>query len=352
MQKYCKSMFITLIAVLVFVITGPMPTQAKTVSLSKSSLTLVKGTTYHLKVKNGTPKNYSSSQKKIATVSKKGKISARKKGSATIKVKVGKKTLTCRVKVIDGKLNKKKIRLTAGDKTDLIYTGTAIAQKCVIADSSIASVSSTGNNHFSITANKAGATRARVYIKDSVLTCKITVLATANPEYAWVKKGQVKNVPEPQVGGVYSQTYSADISSVILREEFQGADRSGNRVSSTYTTKCSSPLDTLKAGDTLSLTVSMNMSNKTKDVGEPYRIYVSWNGCRLGSVDSHSYDYFTSSENMYLNCSANEDFPLNLTATASYTVPRGNSVGDQSAVVFSQFGGAYIAWIYEWKQIN
>ena len=42
---------------------------------------------------------YSSSNKKVATVSAKGVIKAKKKGKATIKVKVGKKIVTCKVTV-------------------------------------------------------------------------------------------------------------------------------------------------------------------------------------------------------------------------------------------------------------
>ena len=42
---------------------------------------------------------YTSSNKKVATVSAKGVVKALKKGKATIKVKAGKKTVTCKVTV-------------------------------------------------------------------------------------------------------------------------------------------------------------------------------------------------------------------------------------------------------------
>ena len=42
---------------------------------------------------------YTSSNKKIATVSSKGVIKAKKKGKATITVKVGKKKVKCKVTV-------------------------------------------------------------------------------------------------------------------------------------------------------------------------------------------------------------------------------------------------------------
>lgn len=56
---------------------------------------------------------------------------------------------------------------------------------------------------------------------------------------------------------------------------------------------------------------------------------------------------------MYLSCKDSEDFALNLDSEVSYTVPKGGTVGEQKAIVFSHFqSGTAIAWIYEWKQIQ
>ena len=77
----------------------------KSLKLNKSKCTLKKGKTFTIKVTRNpitaTEKiTYSSSNKKIATVDKKGKITAKKKGKATITVKTsnGKKA-TCKVTV-------------------------------------------------------------------------------------------------------------------------------------------------------------------------------------------------------------------------------------------------------------
>lgn len=61
-------------------------TTAKKAALNKTSLKLKKGKTYQLKTKNvkGTV-TWKSSNKKIATVSKKGKVTAKKAGSTVIK---------------------------------------------------------------------------------------------------------------------------------------------------------------------------------------------------------------------------------------------------------------------------
>ncbi len=74
------------------------------VILNKSSVSLKKGKSFTLKttVKPITCVHkikYSSSNKKVATVSSKGKITAKKKGKATITVTVGKKKVKCKVTV-------------------------------------------------------------------------------------------------------------------------------------------------------------------------------------------------------------------------------------------------------------
>ncbi len=74
------------------------------ITLNKSSVSLKKGKTFTLKatVKPITcvqKIKYSSSNKKVATVSSKGKITAKKKGKATITVTVGKKKVKCKVTV-------------------------------------------------------------------------------------------------------------------------------------------------------------------------------------------------------------------------------------------------------------
>lgn len=75
----------------------------KTVQLNKKAFTLTVGSTQKLTLKNA-PKNktvtWKSSNKKIATVTRKGSVTAKKQGKATITAKVGKKKCTCKVTVI------------------------------------------------------------------------------------------------------------------------------------------------------------------------------------------------------------------------------------------------------------
>lgn len=85
----------------------PQTTTVKTtakIKLNRTKLTLKKGKTFKLKV-TLTPKDskdkivYKTSNKKVATVSKTGKIKAKKKGKAKITVISGKKKAVCTVKV-------------------------------------------------------------------------------------------------------------------------------------------------------------------------------------------------------------------------------------------------------------
>ena len=70
------------------------------VKLNKSILTLVEGQKYTLKL-TGTKKKitWKSNKKSIATVTSKGRVTAKAPGQATISAKVGKTTKTCKVTV-------------------------------------------------------------------------------------------------------------------------------------------------------------------------------------------------------------------------------------------------------------
>lgn len=77
-----------------------MPVQAAKVKLNKKTVTINVGKTVQLKIKGTSKKaKWSSSNKNVATVSKKGKVKGKKAGTAIITAKVGKKKLKCKVTV-------------------------------------------------------------------------------------------------------------------------------------------------------------------------------------------------------------------------------------------------------------
>ena len=73
---------------------------ASSIKISKKKKTLRVGDKYTLKI-TGTSKKvkWSSSNKKVATVNSKGKVKAKKKGTATITAKVGGKKYKCKITV-------------------------------------------------------------------------------------------------------------------------------------------------------------------------------------------------------------------------------------------------------------
>ena len=114
---------------------------------------------------------WSSSNKKIATVSSKGKVTAKKKGTATITAKVSGKSYKCKVTVKNPYLNATKKKLEVKKTYTLKLTG-ATAKKYTSSKKSVATVSSKGK----ITAVKAGT--ATITVTDSnkkTYKCVITV---------------------------------------------------------------------------------------------------------------------------------------------------------------------------------
>lgn len=108
--------FIVMISVML------LSTEVQAAKLNKTSLTLVKGKTYTLKM-SGTKKKvtWKTKDKKIAKLSNSKKhsvkIKAVKTGKTTVTAKVGKKTYKCRVTVIR-KTRKKPSESTSGSSTD------------------------------------------------------------------------------------------------------------------------------------------------------------------------------------------------------------------------------------------
>ncbi len=95
-----KLLSILLTLILCISIMTPSVTYAATIKLNKSKLELNLGDTYTLKLKgsSGTVK-WSSSDKSIATVSKKGKVSAIAIGKTTVTATINKKKYKCSVTV-------------------------------------------------------------------------------------------------------------------------------------------------------------------------------------------------------------------------------------------------------------
>lgn len=113
-RKICKQTFAWVLALMMIfsVFPATQVNAATKPKLSKTKITMTVGQHKKLKVKGISKKRakrikWKSSKKKVVTVTKTGKIKARKAGKATITAKVGKKKLKCKVVV---KRKRKKAR--------------------------------------------------------------------------------------------------------------------------------------------------------------------------------------------------------------------------------------------------
>ena len=145
-----------------------------------TALALGRSETYAINCTKTSRLTYKSSNKKVATVSSKGKITARKKGSATITVYwKGKKLTTCKVKVVPApetvSLNKTKLSLKVKKTyrlTPNINAGSHTKYTWSSSNAAVASVNKSGL----VTAKKAGKATITVRTHNGLrATCKVTV---------------------------------------------------------------------------------------------------------------------------------------------------------------------------------
>ena len=148
---------------------------AKKTKINKSSVSLYVGRTFQLKLTGTSIQSVRSSIKGVATVTKKGKVTAKKAGTATITLK-GKnnKAYKCKVTVKNTIINKKAISLYAGKTYKLKLTGTTIAS-VKTSNNNIATVTTKGV----VKAIGAGSATITLTGKNKINhTCKVTVNST------------------------------------------------------------------------------------------------------------------------------------------------------------------------------
>ena len=180
MKKKKRILSFFIVVALVFTMAlGNVSVSAAAPKLSKTKVTLLKGEKITLKV-TGTKKKvtWSSSKKNIATVTSKGQVLAKKKGSATITAKVNKKSYKCVVKVEDPKLSKTSLTLTEKKTSSIKLNGTTVKVTYVSSNPKIVRVNSRGK----ITAVKKGSAVITVKANTKKLKCKVTVKTAPKPK--------------------------------------------------------------------------------------------------------------------------------------------------------------------------
>lgn len=154
-----------------------MEAKAATVKLNKKKATLYKGKTLQLKV-SGTKKKatWKSSNRKVAVVSSKGKVKAKKKGTTTITAKVGTKKLSCKVTVESPSINRKSAILYTGGKISLKINGTKQKVSWKTSNKNVASV----NNQGIVTAKNIGTATITGTVLGKIFKCQVTVKDSFN----------------------------------------------------------------------------------------------------------------------------------------------------------------------------
>lgn len=120
----------------------------KNPSLNKSKATLEKGKTLTLKLTGATAKKYTTSNKKVATVTSKGKITAKKAGTATITcTDSNKKTYKCKVTVTKKAVTHKHSYTATVTKKATCTTDGIKTYTCKCGASYTKTIKSTGHNY-------------------------------------------------------------------------------------------------------------------------------------------------------------------------------------------------------------
>lgn len=163
--------------------------KAKSVKLNKSKISIQRGNSYRLKAtinpKNTTDKiTWTSSNKKVATVSSKGVVKGIKKGTVTITAKINGKKATCKVTITKRKtksikLSKSKAIIISGKTFKLSRTiNPSNSDEGVVwssSNSSVASIKIQGQTCI-ITGKKKGTAIITAKSGSKKATCKVTVV--------------------------------------------------------------------------------------------------------------------------------------------------------------------------------
>ena len=148
--------------------------------ISSSKLTMIKGQSRTLKItglKKGQKITWKSSNSKMVTVNKTGKLQAKAKGSATITGTVSKRKYTCKVTVQAPKLNKTAVTLKVGQTYQLKLSGTNQKITWKSSNSKIVTVNKTGK----LFAKSAGNATITAQVNGIRFVCKVKIQKKAAP---------------------------------------------------------------------------------------------------------------------------------------------------------------------------
>ena len=187
-MKKCKKILISLMTVFVLallpaestILPGTVCVTEAAPRINSSKLTMIKGQSRTLKItglKKGQKITWKSSNSKIVTVNKAGRLQAKAKGSATITGTVSKKKYTCKVTVQAPKLNKTSITLKVGQTYQLKLSGTNQKITWKSSNSKIVAVNKAGR----LQAKSAGNATVTAQVNGIRFVCKVKIQKKAAP---------------------------------------------------------------------------------------------------------------------------------------------------------------------------
>ena len=187
-MKKCKKILISLMTVFVLallpaestILPGTVCVTEAAPRINSSQLTMIKGQSRTLKItglKKGQKITWKSSNSKIVTVNKAGRLQAKAKGSATITGTVSKKKYTCKVTVQAPKLNKTSITLKVGQTYQLKLSGTNQKITWKSSNSKIVAVNKAGR----LQAKSAGNATVTAQVNGIRFVCKVKIQKKAAP---------------------------------------------------------------------------------------------------------------------------------------------------------------------------
>lgn len=203
-MKNIKKYLSIALALILIITMIPVNAEAKTVKINKTKATIYVGDTLNLKVSGAKGIKWSTSKKSVATVSNKGKVTAKKAGKANIIAKVGKKKYTCKVTVKNPSLNKTKVTLNKGESTVLTLNGSK-AKSWSSNKTSVATVNSSGK----VTATGIGTAKITVKAKNKKnYSCTVTVVSKSDASEPDSETPNPTPNPEPQ----HTHSYVAKVT--------------------------------------------------------------------------------------------------------------------------------------------
>ena len=216
MSKYKKKKWLLALIICVLMLCPAQTKAASKVKINKQSAVVLKNKTLQLKVKGTTKKvTWSSSNKAVVKVSKKGKVTAKKAGTAKVTAKVGKKKYRCKITVPDKTMKVCKDAdntLKAPNLKGSVKWTSSNKKKVVISKKGKIRVKKAGK--VLITA-KAGSKSYRIYL---------TVL---NKKHSWKKVSEKKATCTEEGVIKYSCKYCKDVKST--QRAFEHGDYRGQR---------------------------------------------------------------------------------------------------------------------------